>query len=104
VSYVIEHPDFDGVEKVVPESALGTYADRGWVLTGRVNGQQPDAATKPLGLPARSASAAEWKTYAVVQGLPFDEAMAATRDDLADKYHPSTTPKATPVVKNPKES
>lgn len=41
--------------------------------------------TKP---PARSASKAEWKSYAVAQGMSEEEAERSTRDQLAERYAP----------------
>ena len=101
--FAIEHPDVEG-GAVVPERSLATYAQNGWVLAGRTAAAAPEAPPTPLTLPARNASVAVWKTYAVVAGMDYDAAMAATRDDLADKFHPAESKKATPVVKNPKES
>lgn len=36
--------------------------------------------------PAGNASQEDWATYAESQGMPTDEAKAASRDDLRDKY------------------
>jgi hypothetical protein len=36
--------------------------------------------------PSRRASKAEWVEYAVQMGTPRDEAEAATRDELAERY------------------
>lgn len=36
--------------------------------------------------PAKSASKGEWVDYAVAQGADRDEAEAATKDDLVDRY------------------
>ncbi|MFF3497383.1 hypothetical protein ACFYWS_39330 [Streptomyces sp. NPDC002795] len=45
-------------------------------------------ATEPVELerPAKSASKADWKAYAISQGLDEDEAEKATRDELAARY------------------
>lgn len=109
MSFVIHHPDLD-TDKVVPEHTLATYARKGWVLTDRFEPGTTPAAPK-LAMPNRSASAAAWKTYAVVNGMNFDEAMAMTRDELADKYDPAPNPipaapapKAELSAKTPKES
>lgn len=99
----IEHPDVEG-GAVVPERALAQYAERGWVLAGRTAAAAPTEVTPELKLPARNASLPAWKTYAVVAGMDYDAAMTASRDELADKFHPATSPKATPVVKKQKES
>lgn len=121
----IEHPDVEG-GAFVPERALAHYAENGWVLAGRTAATVPDGPPPAMPLPGRNASSAVWKTYAVVNGMDYDAAMAAHRDELADKYHPAEhtpapTPKrakrtqhqdhavapateATPVVENLKES
>ncbi|MGW4467478.1 hypothetical protein [Micromonospora sp. NPDC004704] len=36
--------------------------------------------------PSRSASKADWRAYAIEQGMPEADAEATTRDDLAVKY------------------
>jgi hypothetical protein len=36
--------------------------------------------------PAKSASAEQWRAYAVLAGMPEDEAAALSRDDLAARY------------------
>ncbi|MFD5266750.1 hypothetical protein [Streptomyces sp. NPDC058335] len=41
---------------------------------------------EPVKPPVRSASKADWKAYAVTQGMDEDEADKATRDELAAKY------------------
>lgn len=40
----------------------------------------------PGGVPAKSASKADWVAYAVSQGKPEDEANAATKDELVAEY------------------
>jgi hypothetical protein len=49
---------------------------------GEGNGSGPEQ-IKP---PARSASKADWKAYAVAQGMDEAEADKATRDELAARY------------------
>jgi hypothetical protein len=94
VPYVIRHPDIEGTATIA-ERALPHYADHGWVLDGRTDGEDvPPAPRREAKQPARSASAAEWKTYAVIRGMPYERAMAATRDELAEHYNP--TPPAAP--------
>lgn len=52
---------------------------------------QPEAAApdpvddQPKAL-ARNASKADWKAYAIGQGMPDADAEAATRDELAEKF------------------
>lgn len=87
MTYLIHHPDIDSPPTQIPERALGAYAARGWVLTDPEH--DPFANPPRLPVPPRNASAPEWRTYAVVSGMPYAEAMASTRDDLADKYHPA---------------
>lgn len=86
--YLISHPDVQG-DRQVPERTLATYAARGWLLVEQVG---DDTATRPapeLNMPNRSGSTAEWRTYAVAIGdLTIDQAFAASRDELADKYDP----------------
>ena len=85
----IVHPNLDAPPKEIPEQALAGFASSGWVLADE---QQPQPVSA-LPMPTRSASAAAWKTWAVAAGgVPYSEAMAATRDELADRFRPSTTP------------
>lgn len=106
--FVIRHPDIDGTA-VITERALPHYANRGWLLEDRTAEEAPTAGRPVLEKPNRSDSAAKWKTYAVATGMAFDDAMAATRDELADKYSPQPdpapepSPKSAPAAK-PKES
>lgn len=109
MSFVISHPDVEGTA-VIPERTLAVYAEKGWVLADRVDQPTPDQPAPHLTMPNRSDSAAKWKTYAVALGvanggLTYEQAMAATRDELADKYRPAPTPepKSAPAAK-PKES
>ena len=106
MSYRVEHPDIEG-DAVIPERALATYANKGWLITGRTEEAAPPDAVPQLTMPNRSDSAGRWRTYAVAlgadNGLPYEQAMAMTRDELADHYRPA--PKAdTPAKTAPKES
>jgi hypothetical protein len=49
---------------------------------------EPAAETGPVVLerPAKSASKADWKAYAIQEGMDEAEAEKATRDELAAKY------------------
>ncbi len=38
-------------------------------------------------VPARSASKADWRVYAIAHGMTEQDADAATRDELAARYH-----------------
>lgn len=42
------------------------------------------------GAPAKSASKADWKAYAISQGMSEDDAEASTRDKLAEQYNSSS--------------
>lgn len=46
----------------------------------------PAASDEPSGAPARSASKAAWRDYAVARGMDPDEAESATRADLIERY------------------
>ncbi|MCZ2837138.1 hypothetical protein [Modestobacter sp. VKM Ac-2985] len=106
MSFVISHPSVEGTQ-VIPEHTLPTYAARGWVLTGRDT--DPAAAPAPkLEQPNKSATAAEWKTYAVALpnehgGLDYETAMTMTRDELAEHYNPTPKPE-TPAKTTSRES
>lgn len=47
---------------------------------------EPEPAPVVLERPAKSASKADWKAYAIQEGMDAEEAEKATRDDLAAKY------------------
>ena len=48
----------------------------------------PNGGQGPGGrMPARSASKADWKAYAVAHGMSEEDADAATRDQLAAHFH-----------------
>ncbi|MFE6488969.1 hypothetical protein ACFVGN_39385 [Streptomyces sp. NPDC057757] len=57
----------------------------GWYV---VDAPKPAPESEPVVLerPAKSASKADWKAYAIQEGLDEDEAETATRDELAVKY------------------
>lgn len=71
-----------GSEDAERYAALAADPGSGWRCL------EPDPAPEPVVLerPTRSASKADWKTYAVAQGMDEDEAEKATRDELAAKY------------------
>lgn len=92
--YRIVHPDLDTPPKEIPEHALAGFAKAGWQLAEPE--REPFETAPSLPLPPRNASAPVWKTYAVVAGVPYAEAMAATRDELADRFRPSTAAPSTP--------
>jgi hypothetical protein len=48
--------------------------------------EEPPAESKGDGTPNKSASKADWKAYAISQGMDEAEAEATSRDDLAAKY------------------
>lgn len=52
-----------------------------------------------LARPSKSASKADWKAYAIAQGMSEDDADAATRDTLAAQY---ADPDAAPGATTPK--
>lgn len=100
MSFVISHPDIEGTA-VIAEQALPAYASKGWVLEDRTDSTAPTPDRPELEQPNRSDSAAKWRTYAVASGMPYEEATAATRDDLADKYNPAPKPDPTPAPSKP---
>jgi hypothetical protein len=63
-------------------AALAADPASGWRCT------EPDTEPEPVVLerPAKSASKADWKAYAVQEGMDEAEADKATRDELAAKY------------------
>lgn len=63
-------------------AALAEDESSGWRCS------EPDRAPEPTVLerPAKSASKADWKAYAVQEGIDEAEAEKATRDELAAKY------------------
>lgn len=71
-----------GSEAAERYAALAADPKSGWRCA------EPDPAPEPVVLerPAKSASKADWKAYAVQEGMDEDEADKATRDELAAKY------------------
>lgn len=69
--------------------ALAYFRRKGGYLVEPIEDAEPapiepvDDQPKP---PGRSASKADWKAYAVSQGMPEADAEAATRDELAEKF------------------
>ncbi|MEV8432001.1 hypothetical protein ACWHLZ_28055 [Streptomyces chartreusis] len=63
-------------------AALADDPSSGWRCV------EPDPEPEPVILerPAKSASKADWKAYAIQEGMDEDEADKATRDELAAKY------------------
>ena len=45
-----------------------------------------EAPTTPTGPPAKRAAVATWREYAVAEGMDPDEAEAATKDELIERY------------------
>ncbi|MFC9847789.1 hypothetical protein ACFWFF_01565 [Streptomyces sp. NPDC060223] len=64
---------------------LVSRGEGGWHVVN-APAPEPEAAPVVLERPAKSASKADWKAYAVQEGLDEDEAEKATRDDLAARY------------------
>ncbi len=95
MSFVIAHPNVEGTA-VIAERALAAYAAKGWLLVDRAAAPADPGPRHDLPLPARSASAAEWKTYAVAVGMPYEDAVDSTRDELADHYNPAPKADTTP--------
>jgi hypothetical protein len=57
------------------------------ILAGEVVGAAPaGSVTSAADPPAKSASKADWKAYAVSQGMAEDLAESTSRDDLAAQY------------------
>ncbi|MFE7273037.1 hypothetical protein [Streptomyces sp. NPDC057623] len=73
-----------GSEEAERYAALADDPASGWRCV------EPDPEPEPeptvLERPAKSASKADWKAYAVQEGMDEAEADAATRDELAAKY------------------
>ncbi|HEU0041406.1 MAG TPA: hypothetical protein VFQ15_03545 [Jiangellaceae bacterium] len=46
----------------------------------------PAAPDGPVKKPAKSASKADWVSYAVTQGVPTEDAETLTRDQLAERF------------------
>jgi hypothetical protein len=72
----------EGSEEAEALAVLAEDPASGWRCV------EPDAEPEPepLERPAKSASKADWKAYAVSQGMDADDADKATRDELAAKY------------------
>ena len=101
MSFRISHPETGG-QAVVPEHTLATYAARGWVIEGQVD-DRVAAASPALKMPVKSASAAEWRTYAVAVGdMTVAEAFDKTRDELADHYRPAAKPEPAKAPAKPR--
>lgn len=71
-----------GSEDAERYAALAEDPASGW----RCAESDPEPGPIALERPTKSASKADWKAYAVDQGMDEDEAEKATRDELAAKY------------------
>ncbi|MFE0132396.1 hypothetical protein ACFWY6_12610 [Streptomyces sp. NPDC059037] len=71
-----------GSEEADSLAALAEDPASGWLCV------EPDTEPEPVVLerPAKSASKADWKAYAISQGMDEEAADAATRDELAARY------------------
>ncbi|MEU6649509.1 hypothetical protein ABZ904_08680 [Streptomyces sp. NPDC046900] len=74
-------PESEGITETSPDGDPGDQ-DPPVGGGGEGSGNGPED-VKP---PARSASKADWKAYAITQGMGEDEADKATRDELAATY------------------
>lgn len=92
MSFVISHPDVEGTA-VIAERALAAHAANGWLLVEQTDQAPAESQPVALEMPARNASLPQWRTYAVVARMPYEQAMSKTRDELADHYRPAPTPK-----------
>lgn len=103
----IAHPGIDG-EAVITVEAVPGYASRGWLIVDSVTDPTVPAPPVALTKPAKSASVDVWRTYAVAahvlglaDGLSFDDAMSATRDQLVAHFKPLPDPADEAVVPAP---
>jgi len=71
-----------GVGHTCEPAALAYFHRHGYTIT---EADDPGGAVPPSP-PAKSASKAEWKTYAVTQGMAEADADALTRDQLVDHF------------------
>lgn len=76
-----------GSEAAERYAALAADPASGW-RCAEPDPESEEAPQEPVVLerPAKSASKADWKAYAVQEGMDEDEADKATRDELAAKY------------------
>lgn len=68
----------------VPPSWAAEQITNGDAWGDKVEADVAEAAES--GAPTRSASKADWKAYAIAQGMDEDQADDMTRDDLAELY------------------
>ncbi len=80
------------VDEVQHRAAVAYFRRRGGYVVQAVDEPQPSEApaveeTPPAPEPpTRSATKAEWKAYAISQGIAEADAEVMTRDQLAEKY------------------
>jgi len=72
-----------GVGHTAEPAALAYFHRHGYTITEADD--DPGSAVPPSP-PAKSASKAEWKTYAVTRGMAEADADALTRDQLVDHF------------------
>lgn len=65
-------------QRLVPARSVGPYLSRGWTVAS----DEPPATDKP----AASDRKTDWVDWAVTQGADRDDAEAATKADLVEKY------------------
>lgn len=73
-----------GTDEAAQFAALAADESSGW----RCSEPDPGPESDPVVLerPAKSASKADWKAYAIQEGMDEGEAEKATRDELAATY------------------
>lgn len=76
-------------DSVKEEAAALAYFQQAGYTIEPVDEPEPvedEEVVEPAAMPAKNASTEDWRAYAVAQGMPEDEANAATRDALVDRY------------------
>lgn len=73
----------EGSDRAKELEALAADPATAWHIE---KSEQAEPEPVPLEKPTKSASKADWKAYAVDQGLDEEEAETLTRDQLAEKY------------------
>ncbi|MGX1909004.1 hypothetical protein ACWIID_09095 [Streptomyces phaeochromogenes] len=78
----------EGSARAEELDALAADPASGWHVEESGPEPEPEPEPEPIVLerPAKSASKADWKAYAIQEGMDADEAEKATRDELAAKY------------------
>ncbi|WP_405956113.1 hypothetical protein [Streptomyces phaeochromogenes] len=74
----------EGSARAEELDALAADPASGWHV--EESGPEPEPEPIVLERPAKSASKADWKAYAIQEGMDEAEAEKATRDELAAKY------------------